>query len=71
MAGQGDRGGTFRILGARNAEERGRGHDKGVGNRPRHEGAGGRDGQNVSAKGEVAPGGLPRKVQGSKDKIWI
>lgn len=66
MAGQEDRGGTFRIPGKKFRRE-GRRHDKGVGDGPHWEGAGGRDGQNVGAKGKTASGG-PQKSPGQQGK---
>lgn len=52
---------------ARNSGEKEEGllHDKGVGDGPHWEGAGGRDGQNVGAKGKTASGG-PQKSPGQQ-----
>jgi hypothetical protein len=65
VAGQGDRGRTFRIHGQ---ETQGFHHDKGIGDRPHREGAGGRDSRNVGAKGRAAPEGCPVGSRAAKIK---
>ena len=70
MAWQGTEVGLsgFQSKKCRGKRKRGFIHDKGIGDRSHREGGGGRDGQDVHAKGKVVPG-LPRRVQSSKDKF--